>query len=178
MSKRGNCQLCDARQIPWTEESGRLQSMGSLRVRHDWATSLSLFTFMHWRRKWQPTPVFLPRESQDRRAWWAAVYGVTQSRTQLKWLSGSSSRKSLIANLKWTIQDKKLLEQSHLKYILIGKILVDWVHQLIKICLITIRILQKAHLPTWHNSGKKQWSWRRVNKYYPKQSTKIKENEF
>ena len=52
--------------IPWTEETGRLQSMGSLRVRHDWATSLSLFTFMHWRRKWQPTPVFLPRESQGR----------------------------------------------------------------------------------------------------------------
>ena len=50
--------------IPWMEEPGRLQSMGSLRVRHDWATSLSLFTFMHWRRKWQPTPVFLPGESQ------------------------------------------------------------------------------------------------------------------
>ena len=50
--------------IPWTEEPGRLQSVGSLRVRHDWATSLSLFTFMHWRRKWQPTPVFLPGESQ------------------------------------------------------------------------------------------------------------------
>ena len=50
--------------IPWTEEPGRLQSMGSLRVRHDWATSLSLFTFIHWRRKWQPTPVFLPGESQ------------------------------------------------------------------------------------------------------------------
>ena len=49
--------------IPWAEEPGRLQSMGSLRVRHDWATSLSLFTFMHWRRKWQPTPVFLPGES-------------------------------------------------------------------------------------------------------------------
>ena len=48
--------------IPWTEEPGRLQSM--LRVRHDWAASLSLFTFMHWRRKWQPTPVFLPGESQ------------------------------------------------------------------------------------------------------------------
>ena len=46
--------------IPWMEEPGRLQSMGSLRVRHDCATSLSLFTFMHWRRKWQPTPVFLP----------------------------------------------------------------------------------------------------------------------
>ena len=53
-------------QIPWLEEPGRMQSMGSLRVRHDWATSLSLFTFMHWRRKWQPTPVFLPGESQGR----------------------------------------------------------------------------------------------------------------
>ena len=52
--------------IPWTEEPGGLQSMGSLRVGHDWATSLSLFTFMHWRRKWQPTPVFLPGESQGR----------------------------------------------------------------------------------------------------------------
>ena len=50
--------------IPWTEEPGRLQSMGSRRVEHDWATSLSLFTCMHWRRKWQPTPVFLPGESQ------------------------------------------------------------------------------------------------------------------
>ena len=50
--------------IPWAEEPGRLQSMGSWRVGHDWATSLSLFTFMHWRRKWQPTPVFLPGESQ------------------------------------------------------------------------------------------------------------------
>ena len=52
--------------IPWAEEPGRLQSMGWLGVRHDWATSLSLFTFMHWRRKWQPTPVFLPGESQGR----------------------------------------------------------------------------------------------------------------
>ena len=73
--------------IPWTEEPGRLQSVGSLRVRHDWVTSLSLFTFMHWRRKWQPTPVFLPGESQGRGAWWAAVYGVAQSQTRLKWLS-------------------------------------------------------------------------------------------
>ena len=47
-------------------EPGGLQSTGSLRVRHDWATSLSIFTFMHWRRKWQPTPVFLPGESQGR----------------------------------------------------------------------------------------------------------------
>ena len=78
--------------IPWMEEPGRLQSMGSLRVGHDWATSLSLFTFMHWRRKWQPTPVFLPGESQG---WWSLVgchlWGRTESaRTWLKRLSSSS----------------------------------------------------------------------------------------
>ena len=56
---------------PWTEEPGRLQSMGSLRVGYDWATWLSLFTFMHWRRKWQPTPVFLPGESQG----WGSLVG-------------------------------------------------------------------------------------------------------
>ena len=50
--------------IPWMEEPGGLQFMGPLRVGHDWETSLSLFSFMHWRRKWQPTPVFLPGKSQ------------------------------------------------------------------------------------------------------------------
>ena len=73
------------------ENPGRLQSMGSLRVGHDWATSLSLFTFMHSRRKWQPTPVLLPGESQGRGAWWAAVYGVAQSQTRLKRLGSSNS---------------------------------------------------------------------------------------
>ena len=57
--------------IPWKEEPGRLQSMGLLRVGHDWATSLPLFTFMHWRRKWQPNPVFLPGESQG----WGSLVG-------------------------------------------------------------------------------------------------------
>ena len=125
--------------IPWAEEPGRLPSMGSQRVRHDWVISLSLFTFMHWRRKWQPTPVFLPGKSQGRgslvgcRLWgrtesdtterfhfhfllpcigegngnplqcsclknpreggasWAAVYGVAQSRTRLKWLAAAAA---------------------------------------------------------------------------------------
>ena len=68
--------------IPWTEEPGRLQSMGSLRVGHDWATSLSLFTFMHWRRKWQPTPMFLPGESQGRRSLVGCrLWGRTESDT-------------------------------------------------------------------------------------------------
>ena len=66
--------------IPWTEEPGRLQSMGLLRVGHDWATSL--VTFMHRRRKWQPTPVFLPGESQG---WGSPVgcrlWGHTESDT-------------------------------------------------------------------------------------------------
>ena len=56
---------------PWTEEPAKLQSMGSLRVGHDWATSLSLLTYMHWRRKWQPTSVFLPGQSQG----WGSLVG-------------------------------------------------------------------------------------------------------
>ena len=57
--------------IPWMEEPGRLQSMGLLRVGYNWATSLSLFIFMHWRRKWHTTPVFLPGESQG----WRSLVG-------------------------------------------------------------------------------------------------------
>ena len=68
--------------IPWMEEPGRLQSMGSLRVGYDWVTSLSLFTLMHWRRKWQPTPVFLPGESQGRRSLVGCrLWGRTESDT-------------------------------------------------------------------------------------------------
>ena len=68
--------------IPWMEEPGRLQSMGSLGVRHDWVTSLSLFTFMHWRRKWQPTPGFLPGESQGRGSLVGyRLWGLTESDT-------------------------------------------------------------------------------------------------
>ena len=68
--------------IPWTEEPGGLQSMGSQRVGHDWATSLSLFTFMHWRRKWQPTPVLLPGVSQGLRSLVGChLWGRTESDT-------------------------------------------------------------------------------------------------
>ena len=54
--------------IAWVEEPGRLQPTGSRRFGHDWATSLSLFIFIHWRRKWQPTPVFLLGESDGQRS--------------------------------------------------------------------------------------------------------------
>ena len=77
--------------IPGTEEPGGLQSMGSLRVGHDWATSLSLFTFTHWRKKWNPLQCSCLENPRDGGVWWAAISGVTQSRTRLKWLSSSSS---------------------------------------------------------------------------------------
>ena len=68
--------------IPWMEEPGGPQSMESLRVGQDSATSLSLFTFLHWRRQWQPTPMFLPGESQG---WGSLVgchlWGLTESDT-------------------------------------------------------------------------------------------------
>ena len=108
--------------IPWMKEPGRLQSMGSLRVGHDWATSLSLYTFIHWRRKWQPTPVFSRGKSQGRgslvgcRLWGrtesdttevtqqqqqqqdcsqpgSSIHGILQARI-LKWISMPSSRGS------------------------------------------------------------------------------------
>ena len=85
--------------IPWTEEPGRLQSMGSRRVRHDWTISLSLFTFMHWRRTWQPTPVFFPGGSQGR----GSLVGHHlrgSSQTRLKRLSSSSSS-SIYPGLCW-----------------------------------------------------------------------------
>ena len=129
--------------------------MGSPRVGHDWVTSLSLFSLMHWRQKWQPTPVFLPGKPHRQRslvgcspwgrqesdttkrlhfhfslwcigersgnplqcsclgnhrdggAWWASVYGVTQSQTRLKQLSSSSSSTEIhkllwdTAKMKW-----------------------------------------------------------------------------
>ena len=56
--------------IPWTEESGRLQSI----------------TFMHWRRKWQPTPVFLLGESQG----WGSLVGChLWGRTELDMTEGT-----------------------------------------------------------------------------------------
>ena len=93
--------------IPWTEEPGRLQSKGSLRVRQGWVTSLSLFTFMRRRRKWQPTSVFLPGESQG----WGSLVGcrlwghtesdtaeVTYEQQQQQHLGGEQQSKGTLAN--------------------------------------------------------------------------------
>ena len=77
--------------IPWTEEPGRLQFMGSLRVGHDWATSLSRIG----EGNGNPLQCSCLENPRDGGGGWAAVYGVAQSRTQLKWLSSSSSSSRL-----------------------------------------------------------------------------------
>ena len=76
-------------EIPWTEEPGGLQSMGSLRVGHNWATSLSLLCIGEGNGN--PLQCSCLENPRDRGTWWAAVYGVTQSQTRLKRLSSSSS---------------------------------------------------------------------------------------
>ena len=73
--------------IPWMEEPGRLQSMGSLRIGHDWATSLSCIG----EGNGNPLQCSCLENPKGRRAWWADIYGVTQSRTRLKLLSSSGS---------------------------------------------------------------------------------------
>ena len=78
--------------IPWTEEPGRLQSMGSLRVRHDWETSLSLSCIGEGHGN--PLQCSCLENPRDGGAWWAVVYGVAQSQTRLKRLSSSSSSQS------------------------------------------------------------------------------------
>ena len=77
--------------ITWTEEPSRLQSMGSLRVRHDWVTSLSLSLSSIGEGNGNPLQCSCLENPRDGGAWWAAVYGVSQSRTRLKRLSRSSS---------------------------------------------------------------------------------------
>ena len=69
--------------IPWTEEPGRLQSMGSLRVGHNWAASLSLFSFIIGEGNGNPVQCSCLENPRDRGAWWGAVYGVSQNRTRL-----------------------------------------------------------------------------------------------
>ena len=92
LTRNQTCAPCigiaeSAWKIPWTEEPGGLQSMGSLRVRHNWVTSLSCIG----EGNGNPLQCSCLENPRDSRAWWAAVCGVEQSRTRLKRLSSSSS---------------------------------------------------------------------------------------
>ena len=82
--------------IPWTEEPGGLRSMGSWRVGHSWATSLSRTGV----RNGNPLQCSCLENPRDGGAWWVAVHGVTQSRTWLKRLSSSRIK----ADLVWPIE--------------------------------------------------------------------------
>ena len=77
--------------IPWMEEPGRLRSMGSLRDGHDWATSLSRSLSCIGEGNGNPLQCSCLENPGDGGAWWAAIYGLAQSWTRLKWLSSSSS---------------------------------------------------------------------------------------
>ena len=130
--------------IPLMEEPGRLQSMRSLRVGHNRATSLSLFTFMHWRRKWQPTPVFLPGESQGWgslvgcRLWGRTELDTTEATQQQQYLwelipkkqqgskEVSQGRETMNKVDKHTINQASSISNEHV-YIIINK-LVEWWH--------------------------------------------------
>ena len=79
--------------IPWMEEPSRLQSMGSWKVGHDWVTSFSPFTSHFGEGNGNPLQCPCLENPRDGGALWAAVYGVSQSRTRLKWLSSSSRPK-------------------------------------------------------------------------------------
>ena len=81
--------------ILWMEEPGGLQSMGSLRVGYNWATSLSCIG----EGNGNPLQCSCLENPRDGGAWWAAVYEVAQSRTRLKWLSSSSSSREYATKL-------------------------------------------------------------------------------
>ena len=99
------CKFRICKNLVWMEEPGRLQSVGSLRVRHDWATSLSLFTFMG-EGSGNPLQCSCLENPRDGGACWAAVYEVAQSRTRLKWLSMHALEKEMATHfsiLAWRI---------------------------------------------------------------------------
>ena len=81
--------------IPWREEPGRLWSMTSLTVGYDWASSLSCIG----EGNVNPLRCSCLGDPRDRKAWWAAVYGVAQSQTGLKWLSSSSGSRIHFTNI-------------------------------------------------------------------------------
>ena len=84
--------------IPWMEEPGRLQSMGSLES--DMTERLHFhFSLSHiGEGNGNPLQCSCLENPRDGEAWWAVVYGVAQSRTWLKWLSSSINTKSTLVS--------------------------------------------------------------------------------
>ena len=132
--------------LSWTEEPGKLQSMGSLSVGHDWATSLSLFTFMHWRRKWQPTPVFLPGESQGRGSLVGCrLWGCTESDTT-EVTQQRQQQSSSIELLKNSQKGTSVVVQWLRIYLLMKEL---WVWSLVREDLPCLRATKPVCLNSW-----------------------------
>ena len=109
--------------IPWMEEPGRLQSMGSLSQ-----TRLSNFTFnfhfpLSYTGEGNGNPLLSSclENPRDRGAWWAAVYGVAQSWTRPKWLSSSSSSNFIIKSTLAYILELKTTLTCDLKILFLDK---------------------------------------------------------
>ena len=77
--------------IPWTEEPVALQSMGSLGVGHTERLHFPFSLSCIGEGNGNPLQCSWLENPRDGGPWWAAVYGVTQSRTHLKWRSNSSN---------------------------------------------------------------------------------------
>ena len=112
--------------IAWMEEPGRLQSMESLRVRHDWATSLSFSLSCTGEGNGNPLQCSCLENPRDGGALWAAVYGIAQSRTRVKRLSSSSSSS-------WTA----------------GRFFTVWVTMLFLSCILSPLYFPKSHHYSW-----------------------------
>ena len=112
--------------IPWTKEPGGLQSMGSLRVKHDWATSHYFSLSCIGEGNENPLQCSCLENPRDGGTWLAAIYGVSQSRTQLKWLSSSSSsytytlRLSCSVEVSWPTNSWKKISDCYFKALSFG----------------------------------------------------------
>ena len=97
--------------IPWMEEPGRLQSMGSRRVGHNWTTSLFHFSLSCiGEGNGNPLQCSCLENPRDGRPWWAAIYGDARSWTRLKRLSSSSTKIQLFSKSPpaWWVHAKSL----------------------------------------------------------------------
>ena len=110
--------------IPWTEDPGGPQSMGSLRVGHDWATSMSLSLSCIGKGNGNPLKYSCLENPRDGGAWWTAVYVVEQSQTRLKRLSSSSSLALFIMYWLFFISPSCLLNISCIFSILVSKLFI------------------------------------------------------
>ena len=137
--------------IPWLEEPGGLQFM--LRVGHNWATSLSLFTFIGWRRKWQPTPVFLLGESQGRgsllgcRLWGGTELDTTEVTQQQHLYVGIASFAGIqLWGRKILYLDFKKLEELRSILVFFNCMLKQKCLKILHLCLIVTNLMPKNPL--------------------------------